>query len=229
LDIYQKTDRINARIRSKKDVSSVLTEISGNNNRTSIFMDSIKRVERFISKVKVILLDKDVEASALATYLEHELDIILKGKKETQLFTRRMQDFYILWFVLNKVNFEMVKHYRIQIKHDLGELFYQMKNIPEQKHIDNRGHSAFLESISEFVKKYSQDERKLKLSDEEKEELFRKQDGKCAISGAPIFLGDDIEVDHEKPIAIGGSDSKENMQIVHRDSNRKKGASYDKG
>jgi len=135
LDIYQKTDRINARIRSKKDVSSVLTEISGNNNRTSIFMDSIKRVERFISKVKVILLDKDVEASALATYLEHELDIILKGKKETQLFTRRMQDFYILWFVLNKVNFEMVKHYRIQIKHDLGELFYQMKNIPEQKHI----------------------------------------------------------------------------------------------
>ena len=38
------------------------------------------------------------------------------------------------------------------------------------------------------------------------------------------FIGDDIEVDHTIPISLGGKDSIDNLQITHKDSNRKKGS-----
>ncbi|YAF95719.1 MAG: HNH endonuclease [Nodularia sp. CChRGM 3473] len=54
--------------------------------------------------------------------------------------------------------------------------------------------------------------------------MLKEQGNVCAISGAPLFIGDEIEVDHSIPLSIGGADSTENLQIVHKDSNRIKGA-----
>ncbi|OKH55659.1 hypothetical protein NIES2101_02280 [Calothrix sp. HK-06] len=56
--------------------------------------------------------------------------------------------------------------------------------------------------------------------------MLREQGNRCAISGTLIFIGDDIEVDHNKPISIGGEDSLGNLQIAHKDSNRGKGAKF---
>ena len=54
--------------------------------------------------------------------------------------------------------------------------------------------------------------------------LIQSQKNESSISGAPIFLGDDIEVDHEFPISKGGKDEIENLKIVHKDENREKGS-----
>ena len=39
----------------------------------------------------------------------------------------------------------------------------------------------------------------------------------------PIFLGDEIEVDHIEALAIGGKDKIENLGIAHKVENREKG------
>lgn len=89
---------------------------------------------------------------------------------------------------------------------------------------DNTGLQEFKRVASEFNKKYEKAERKIKLNDEEKLTLIKSQDNKCTISGAPIFQGDDIEIDHFVPLAIGGSDSIDNLNATHKDENRKKGS-----
>jgi 5-methylcytosine-specific restriction endonuclease McrA len=118
----------------------------------------------------------------------------------------------------------MVKHYRLEIKKEILEIFYQMKNVPPATNSNDRGAESFINLIKSFHQKYQVQSRQTKLSQVEKESLIKEQGNRCGISGAPIFLGDEIEIDHKKSLAIGGSDSKENLQITHKDSNRRKGA-----
>jgi CRISPR/Cas system Type II protein with McrA/HNH and RuvC-like nuclease domain len=129
---------------------------------------------------------------------------------------RTKQDFYILWYLLAQLNYQMVKFHRLEIKKDLQDIFYALRN--------NFSKESFLSQVQDFHTKYSVEKRQTKLSETEKLEMLKEQGNICPISGAPIFIGDEIEVDHTMPLAIGGADSKENFQIVHKDSNRSKGA-----
>ncbi len=78
--------------------------------------------------------------------------------------------------------------------------------------------------VSSFHEKYKIQKRKLKLSETDKLSLIKDQNNLSSLSNAPIFLGDDIEVDHIQPISKGGLDTIENMGIAHKDENRTKGA-----
>ncbi|MHC5937282.1 HNH endonuclease, partial [Nostoc sp.] len=98
-------------------------------------------------------------------------------------------------------------------------IFYALRN-----NLDNFSKELFLSQVQDFHTKYSVENRRAKLSEGEKVEMLKEQGNCCAISGAILFIGDDIEVDHNVPLSIGGTDSKENFQIVHKDSNRSKGA-----
>ena len=44
-----------------------------------------------------------------------------------------------------------------------------------------------------------------------------------------LKVGDPREVDHIKPLSKGGSNSKRNLRIVSRKTNRRKGAMYNAG
>lgn len=59
---------------------------------------------------------------------------------------------------------------------------------------------------------------------EEINDLFRKQKGKCAYCRRP--LGDEFEVDHIMPIALGGSNWISNIQLTCKSCNRKKNAKH---
>lgn len=222
LDIYAKTDRINSRIRDKNDISTVLAIVSQDELEKEKFLQSIKNVERFISKLKLILLDRDKDKTELSEFLKIELDDLFKAKKESRYFKRTMQDFYIFWIILIDINYEMVKYHRIEMKEKLRNIFIYMKNIPESD--ASNGYANFISLINEFKEYYKKDDRKIKLTEEQLKYKIVGQDHKCAISGAPVFLGDDIDVDHNDPLAIGGKDEQENLQIAHRDSNQEKGA-----
>jgi len=225
LDIYRNTDWINARIRSIKRISNLLALISESAQEKQQFLDSLRNVESFIYKVRLVLLDKDIaEKGELSNYLKSELNGLYKARKESHTFKRTKQDFYILWYALNPLNLQMVKHYRLEIKKEILEIFYQMKNVPPATNSNDRGAESFINLIKSFHQKYQIQSRQTKLSQIEKESLIKEQGNRCGISGAPIFIGDDLEIDHKKSLAIGGSDSRENLQITHKDSNRRKGA-----
>lgn len=223
-DIYQKFDRINARIGDKLYITNLLNEVNEHENVKRDFHDSIKRVEAFIKKIKFIVLDTDKNKEELFSYLREELDSIYRGGKELKSFRRTLQDFYILWYMLNDINLEMIKFHRLEIKKEVRQLFTYSKNIPEEELKGNLGFERFKKKVIAFKIKYQKDERKIRLSEDEKLAKIKEQDNKSPISGAPIFLGDDIEPDHTTPIAIGGKDSIENIQMTHKDENRSKGA-----
>jgi len=54
------------------------------------------------------------------------------------------------------------------------------------------------------------------------DEILGKQGGKCAWCGRDIEPGQGFEVDHVVPVALGGSNEPENLQILHRPCHREK-------
>lgn len=225
LDIYQKTERLNARVNNKAYISSTLLTITEKQGQgKDKFIEALKNVKSFIKKLKYVLLDRDCSKDELFPYLERELNEVFKAGKNPKYFRRTMQDIYMTWYLIHEINFEMIKFHRVQIKSELQSLFNYFKNIPEEDHNNSRGFNKFLRMSSEFKAKYRVADRKLVLNEQDKLELIRKQNNESNISNAPLFLGDEIEVDHEFPISKGGSDSLDNLKIVHKDENREKGS-----
>lgn len=227
LDVYQKTDRINARIGNKAYISQVLQDVAEKEDIKKEFEEAIKGTKNFIRNLKYVLLDSDKTKDELSGFLRSELDTILKGGKVSKYFRRTMQDFYILWQFLSEINLEMVKFHRLAMKEELKQVYEYIKNIPPEDHENNDGFNNYQKILQEFKEKYKKDSRKLKLTEEQRLKLIKDQDNTCGISGAPIFLGDEIEPDHTIPIAIGGRDTIENLKMAHKDDNRSKGAKSD--
>ncbi|AEV97455.1 hypothetical protein A4D02_35740 [Niastella koreensis] len=226
LDIYQKEDRLNARISDKVLITNLLIDLTENKeDKSEHFETAIKNIKSFIKKLKYVLLDKDKPRDEVFDYLKHELDEIFKAGKDPRYFRRTLQDFYFIWLMISEINFEMIKYHRLQIKERVKLLFMYLKNIPLADSQNNKGLHEFLRTLNELKEEYKMIERKILLTEEHKLNLIKQQQGMSAISNAPIFLGDDIEVDHEIPISKGGKDEIENLNIVHKDENRKKGAS----
>jgi len=225
LEVYQKTDRLNARISDKAQISNLLLELTENGvNKRNTFDLASKNIKSFVKKIKYILLDQDKTKEDLFDYLKVELDDLFKAGKDPRNFRRTMQDFYFLWLLINEINFDMIKFYRLTIKKEIKHIFKYIKNIPESDNYDNIGLDRFNQLLLEFKAKYKISDRKISLTESEKLELIENQRNVSGISGAPIFLGDDIEVDHEFPIAKGGTDEIDNLRIVHKDENREKGS-----
>jgi uncharacterized protein with ParB-like and HNH nuclease domain len=225
LDVYQKTDRLNARVGDKVLISNLLLELTENGNQKKATFDiAARNIKSFIKKVKYVLLDKDKSKDELFDYLRLELDEVFKAGKDPRYSRRTMQDFYFLWLMINEINFEMIKFHRLTMKSQIKEMFKYLKNIPLEDNTDNKGLNHFNKMLSDFKTSYRLSERKITLTENEKMKLIEAQKNVSNISGAPIFLGDDIEVDHEFPIAKGGKDEVENLKIVHKDENREKGS-----
>ncbi|MEI2580926.1 GmrSD restriction endonuclease domain-containing protein [Scytonema sp. PRP1] len=221
LYIYSRNDGINVRMGSSQDITRLLQSVSEDEEMKGNFLKAVKSVESFVRKIKLVLLDRDVEGDKriLENFFSNELNSVFKAQRQSRSFKRTKQDFYILWYLLAPLNYEMVKFYRLEIKEDLQSLFYALRNNSE-----NSSKEAFLSQAQNFHEKYSVEKRQTRLSETDKIELLKEQGNRCAISGAPLFMGDEIEVDHHVPLSIGGVDSVENLQMAYKDSNRRKGA-----
>ena len=226
IDVYQKTTRMNARISTKAKISSLMQNITQDEEVKSKFIDSVKSVKNIIRKIKFVLIDQDIDTNKLTDFLKNEIEFVFNAGSKEKGFRRRIQDFYFLWMLIEKVNFEMVKFHRTRMKGDIIEIFKFIKNIPEQFQMGTLGQDRYFELLSDFHLKYKKDTRKIKLTENEKRNLILEQRNQSSLSSAPIFLGDDIEVDHIQPLAIGGKDEKENLGIAHKEENRKKGIKY---
>ena len=178
LDIFQKGERINARINDKANISVLLQKVTENQDTTKKdFTTSIKQIRAFVKKLKYVILDCDKSKDDLFDYLKKELDEVFQAGKEAKYFRRTMQDFYITWHLLSDINFEMIKLHRLEMKEELKNIFYYMKNIPESDWLDNKGFKNFDKLCERFRIKYSISKRKVKLTEEEKYELLKKQGG----------------------------------------------------
>jgi uncharacterized protein with ParB-like and HNH nuclease domain/5-methylcytosine-specific restriction endonuclease McrA len=221
-DVFARRDSVAARVANKQALSMLWAKVSQDPTVKQRWLDSINRVEGFLRKLKSVLIDRDVEGN-VAAFLSTELDKLVRSPNQ-RYAVRSSQDFYFLWLMLSPLNSEMVRVHRLQMKAEVRELMQAIKvrwvNATSQP---NDSVSSFRASLKQFHDRYRKQERKLRLSEAEKAELIRSQRGTCAISGAPIFVGDDVEVDHVKPLATGGHDSPENLQVSTPEANHRKG------
>lgn len=223
LTIYQKENKMFLRIKEKPDITKVLNLVTTpeKEQEKNRFMGSVKNVESFIKKLKLILLDKDIPDEADKNeYLIKELNNLFNPIAESRKTTRITQSFYSLWIILCDTNLEMVKKYRKEMKEELSTIFLNIRNIQE----NTDGVLSFKIAIDSFNHKYKTENRRIKLSRDEINNLISKQNNICPICKCDLFIGDDIEIDHSVPLAIGGRDGFLNLQVVHKDCNRKKRA-----
>jgi CRISPR/Cas system Type II protein with McrA/HNH and RuvC-like nuclease domain len=206
---------------SSHDITKLLQNVSEDDEVKSSFLKGIKNVESFLNKVKLVLLDRNVEGGREETdkFFNNELTLLFRAQRQIRAFKRTKQDFYILWYLISPINLEMIKFFRLQIKQDLHEIFYKLKN-----NLTEFTKEDFVSISKHFHLRYSIEHRQTRLSEAQKNIMIKEQANSCPISEAPLFIGDDIEVDHTIPISLGGKDSIDNLQITHKDSNRKKGS-----
>jgi 5-methylcytosine-specific restriction endonuclease McrA len=77
--------------------------------------------------------------------------------------------------------------------------------------------------VKAFRDKFIVDNRQITLSVLEKQKLISLQSNICPICKGPLFIQDEIEIDHINPLAVGGKDRFLNLQATHKICNRKKG------
>lgn len=63
-----------------------------------------------------------------------------------------------------------------------------------------------------------------KISIDIRDRLFKLQKGKCACCGLP--LGDDYHIDHIMPLALGGSNTDDNIQLLRAECNLQKSSKH---
>jgi hypothetical protein len=224
LDIYQLQGRMYARLTSKTHMSSVLQQATEQPKTKALFLKAVGKAESFLRKIKLIVLDTDKSSEELSDYLRKELDIILQASRNPGNFKRTKQDFYFLWLCLGRLNTHMVQSRREELRIECRNLFGFIRDVPTSLWDNSMGQREFEAKLESIEKSYGVDKRRVAVSALERASLMESQGNRCGISGAPLFLGDDIEIDHIRPLAIGGKDERKNLQLAHASENKKKGA-----
>ncbi|MFM2313033.1 MAG: hypothetical protein RLZZ04_2309 [Cyanobacteriota bacterium] len=225
LYVYIQERKINVRFSSTKEITQVLEVVSQNTDDKKTFLKSIKNVESFISKLKLILLNKDIaDEQEKKAYFLSELNTIFKAERNLKTFRRKKQDFYILWYLLNPICKEMIELKRLEIRKRVKDIFVSLRDRFDNS--EEITQDSFKQMLNDFHRDFQQNDRKLRLAKLEKNKLIQQQKNIDPLTGALIFIGDDVAVDHVKPISIGGEDTRDNIQITHKSSNLRKGSKF---
>ena len=142
LNIYQRNENINTRIKQKKDVTKLLDDVTVDRELKPVFMECIHKVEKFIDKLKN-LLSSGLEDFDLVTEL-NELLGIKKSKRTTQ-------SFYSLWLILNQIDSLDCEELFVEIKQEIRDIIANMKNCTDN---DVNWLDRYNKSLELFHKKY---------------------------------------------------------------------------
>ncbi|MBU0962714.1 MAG: DUF262 domain-containing protein [Nanoarchaeota archaeon] len=214
IDFHKRQDRIACRISDKKYISKLLSHSTTGEKDKDNFLNSIKNIELLILKIRTLLITSDIDKDKLDSYLENELNSLFGLKSR-----RRLQNFYFLYSMINEINIEMIREKRQEIFQDIQKIYEKLNQVKETENED-----IYFEILSNLRDKYDLDKRKVILNDDEKKQLLKNQNNICPICSLSLFYGENIEVDHIKPISKGGRDDIINLQMVHADCNKRKGS-----
>ena len=215
LQFYPQGSSILSRVTSKTDITRVLERVSESEEERTEFASAIRAVKSFRRKVRTMLIDRDIKGDE-DKWLEGELSNLLGTKNR-----RTYNQFYVLWYALRTVNHAMIIEHRQLLKDEICQLMMFIRNTD---YVDeNLALNFFYELVKRIVSDHKPAKLRLKLTKTEISKRIIAQDNRCPICGFELFIGEDVEMDHIYPISVGGSDTLENIQIVHWICNRRKG------
>ncbi|ENN8962975.1 DUF262 domain-containing protein [Vibrio parahaemolyticus] len=145
VEFYLKQDRLNSRITNKSGISNFLNSLDSNPAKKKEFVDSINNTKTFIDKINLLLGDSNDKLS--------ELNDMFNVKNITA-FKRSLQDIYLLWMVIHKIDINTIEKSRLEIKSDCVDLLKSMKNT-ESKEINEQYMLQFIKQVDIVIEKYS--------------------------------------------------------------------------
>ncbi|HAV1404232.1 TPA: DUF262 domain-containing protein [Vibrio parahaemolyticus] len=145
VEFYLKQDRLNSRITNKSGISNFLNSLDSNPAKKKEFVNSINNTKIFIDKINLLLGDSNDKLS--------ELNDMFNVKNITA-FKRSLQDIYLLWMVIHKIDIKTIENSRLEIKSDCVELLKSMKNT-ESKEINEQYMLQFIKQVDIVIEKYS--------------------------------------------------------------------------
>ncbi len=135
VDIFIRNRRINARIRNKSQITTILSDVSARNSDEFSFC--LDEVELFIEKL-IVLTGQGFPN--LNNLLSHKM-------KNTQ--SRTNQNFYLLWIILSDFSLEDVSHSTRELFSEIETMFRKNQNINDRVIIDD--YISSLISIKERI------------------------------------------------------------------------------
>jgi len=218
LQITQRSSNVYVRLKDKKSISKLLHKASCDDETRDQMLASIKLVDRFIVRLRTILLESD--SSDPDQHLNEQLTKLFNAQSR-RYYVRKSQDFYSLWYILYGINQTRADRDRNLIRSDLFEMYSIMKDYSYDE-----GEAAiedFRGLIIDFADRYAPTKRSLKLSKRQKEDILTEQENKCHICEGPLYLADRPHFDHVEPVASGGEDAEINIRATHATCNLRKG------
>ncbi|MEN4236413.1 DUF262 domain-containing protein [Serratia marcescens] len=147
VEFYLKQDRLNSRVSNKSAITNLLQSLDEDPKKRNDFFSCLEQTELFIKKLQHLVSPKD-EIESLANNLNELMNI-----KNTTAFKRTLQEIYLLWMVLNKIDMEIVISKSEKIKGDILFLLMKMKNVYNEE-INNQFLEGFISNIDAVVEKY---------------------------------------------------------------------------
>ena len=218
VDIIQRETGVAVRLKEKAAVTRLLNEATLKKETKAKLCKGIKRLDSFIRRLKTILIDKDTDDEA--AYVDAELTSLLNVDNK-RYYARKFQDFYGLWYLAHPLPAETVNRDRIVLKKQLRELVKAMKKMETDVQKGQRS-EKFMALARQFKSANTPDKRKIRLTDDEKKKLIEKQGNTCPLCNGPLFVTDEVHVDHAKALGRGGKDRFLNLQVTHAHCNLKK-------
>lgn len=148
LAIYQVDQRINARVKDKKNVTSILFEVTEDDDKKNRFLKSIDNVSKFIDKLRIVL-----DQSNNGKDLEEKFNLLTSSGSQRRHTTRTLQEIYILWYLLESSNDNHLK--KDDLYKNLEKIFFLMKNLPLDPEENTKGNDLFMSELNNFKALYS--------------------------------------------------------------------------
>jgi len=145
IGFFLRQDRITCRLKNKKALSDFLIELDNDEMMKIEFQRAIKKTNHLIFRFGSLF---GVERK------KEEINEFLNVKK-SKTFRRSLQDFYLIWLIIDRVPDQCFKNDKKTILSDIRILLSLLKNVDE-KEVNDHYMSIFNEKFIELTTKYDE-------------------------------------------------------------------------
>jgi hypothetical protein len=135
IGLFPRQDRITCRIKNKTALGEFLINLENIETERLLFLESIEKTRTLINEL-LILLDGNHSKEKLNDFLN------VKGSKT---FRRSLQDFYIIWMIIDNIPSDKFEPRNTELLNDISELLSVLKNT-DGKIVDD-GYVAYFKKM----------------------------------------------------------------------------------
>lgn len=146
LGFYLRLNKFTCRLKTKSYISTLIENISDRPSEKELFLCHIDETERIINNIGTYLLDNNITKERFNDLL---------NVKETPIFSRSNQEFYILWIILRKISNSVMEARKDEVKEDIKKMLSLLKNVDEIE-LDEKYAEQYVKSLYEITNKYNE-------------------------------------------------------------------------